>query len=689
MDWGKTGTRLILRTLAVFSVIAIPAAAQYQVYDLGLYASTKDIQADNTGAVHLVWTEDDVLYYGRIFNNALTGQVEVARGVSNYFWRPYVSVRPDGSSVHIAWCTDGYGNTVMHSWRDSAGVWRTEPVYQVPSNQNIAMPSCAVDGAGQVHVLFGIWDNVGQWYTLFTMRRLAGGQWGGLESFAPYYPEHTFPMMFTDSRGNVHATWCIVGCMGADCDDVYYCTAPSGGKLDYSSRVKIPKGPGSELNGFGDLYVDRNGVVHRAIGVWSWTKQKMRIDHTKKLPGGSFSVPTQASINFLNLAHCDPVPTVVAVENGKTIVAWGQIGKDGSNQVKASVYNPASSTWTLGTVDPTAGIPAGENRYRVAMTRTDTHLYGVWRSWDGRLKLIVMSMDGSLPPDLPSPPSPEPSPPPPSSADPVASITASPTSGTSPLAVTFNGLASYDSDGSIVSYSWSFGDGGTAAGAIVTHTYTSNGTFTARLTVTDNAGNTDGATRSIRVLKPNEVPVADFKFTPQTGIYPCEITFNGGRSHDPDGKIVQYSWDFGDGVRASGQVVNHTYTRWGSFSVSLTVRDNRDATHGRSREITIRRLFQPLNISWVTHKDESLFQTRLVNQVSWDRNSANDGLGVQIVLHRIWRKRIGESNAAFRPIAEVTGDVFSYMDKSAISENTYAYTVTVCDNQGHESPILR
>ena len=394
-DAKKTGLRLILTTLAILSVMAIPAAAQYLIYDLGpdVTVVTQDIRADNTNAVHLVWTNRGVLYYGRIVNNALTGKVQVATGVSTRFWRPYVSVRPDGKSVHVAWCQGGgNGNKLMHSWRDSAGRWRTQTVYQASSTKQLSMPACAVDGAGQVHVLFGVFNNVknDMWFTIYYKKRAAGGAWGALQAFAPKFPEHTFPMMFTDSTGRVHATWCIVGKMGADKNDAYYCTAPSGGKLSYASKVKIPKGPELTLNGFGEIYVDRNGVVHRSIGGWSGPLQKMCIDHSKKLPGGSFSVPTRASIDFLDLGHCDPVPAVVAAEDGTAVVAWGQVGTDGSNEVKASFYDPVRRTWTLNTVDPAAGIPEQEGAYRVAMTRTDTDLYGVWRASTGHLMLFVM-----------------------------------------------------------------------------------------------------------------------------------------------------------------------------------------------------------------------------------------------------------------------------------------------------------
>src|SRR5207249_5067117 len=71
---------------------------------------------------------------------------------------------------------------------------------------------------------------------------------------------------------------------------------------------------------------------------------------------------------------------------------------------------------------------------------------------------------------------------------PTAVVSATPTSGTAPLTVSFNGAGSSDPDGSIASYQWNFGDGGTASGASVQHTYTTAGTFTATLTVTDNRG---------------------------------------------------------------------------------------------------------------------------------------------------------------------------------------------------------
>lgn len=89
----------------------------------------------------------------------------------------------------------------------------------------------------------------------------------------------------------------------------------------------------------------------------------------------------------------------------------------------------------------------------------------------------------------------------PTNQPPQVSISALPTSGTVPLAVNFTANA-YDPDGYITNYYWNFGDGQTASGASVSHTYQSAGNFTASVTVTDDYG--DAASASI-VIRPTNV----------------------------------------------------------------------------------------------------------------------------------------------------------------------------------------
>ncbi len=87
-------------------------------------------------------------------------------------------------------------------------------------------------------------------------------------------------------------------------------------------------------------------------------------------------------------------------------------------------------------------------------------------------------------------------------AAPTASFTATPTSGSSPLLVNFDGTGSTDSDGSIVSYAWDFGDGSSGTGSTTSHTY-APGTFTATLTVTDDDGDSHSTSTTITVTDPS------------------------------------------------------------------------------------------------------------------------------------------------------------------------------------------
>ena len=66
-----------------------------------------------------------------------------------------------------------------------------------------------------------------------------------------------------------------------------------------------------------------------------------------------------------------------------------------------------------------------------------------------------------------------------------------------------------------------------------------------------------------------------------------KITFNASSSYDPDGKIVKYEWDFGDGSKAEGKVTTHSYNRPGDYTVTLTVTDDGGAENSTSRIVTV------------------------------------------------------------------------------------------------------
>jgi PKD repeat protein len=84
---------------------------------------------------------------------------------------------------------------------------------------------------------------------------------------------------------------------------------------------------------------------------------------------------------------------------------------------------------------------------------------------------------------------------PPANQPPTASFSATNTNLTSAVDAT----ASSDPDGSIASYAWTFGDGGTGTGVTASHTYAAAGTYSIKLTVTDNKGVTASTTKSVTV----------------------------------------------------------------------------------------------------------------------------------------------------------------------------------------------
>ena len=180
----------------------------------------------------------------------------------------------------------------------------------------------------------------------------------------------------------------------------------------------------------------------------------------------------------------------------------------------------------------------------------------------------------------------------PDNSIPVASFSATPTSGAAPLIVVFNASASNDPDGTIDFYQWSFGDGATATGATVTHTYTDEGAYVATLTVEDNEGATATASIIILVSAPgNQLPVADFTADPEGSfLVPKTISFDASASHDPDGSIVAYQWDFGDGFAGAGKTTSHLYTSYGTYNVILTVYDDAGAPASHIQEIVLRPL---------------------------------------------------------------------------------------------------
>ena len=135
---------------------------------------------------------------------------------------------------------------------------------------------------------------------------------------------------------------------------------------------------------------------------------------------------------------------------------------------------------------------------------------------------------------------------------------------------------SSDVDGQIVSWEWDLGDGATAGDEVVEHAYDRPGEYLVLLRVVDDQF--EAAIQSQSVHISNRFPIGAFTHSPDRPSPNDPIRFDASGSHDPDGEIAAYRWDFdGDGIfdqEVPEPVVEHTFETAGEWVVTLTVVDD-------------------------------------------------------------------------------------------------------------------
>jgi PKD repeat protein len=150
--------------------------------------------------------------------------------------------------------------------------------------------------------------------------------------------------------------------------------------------------------------------------------------------------------------------------------------------------------------------------------------------------------------------------------------------------VMFDGAGSLDSDGTIVSYKWDFGDGATGEGSLVSHVYLREGSFTVTLTVTDNSGLFSSATFPVLVEVPSISPRAMLKMIPQANEGEA-VMLDASSS---EGQELRYRWSFGDGTEGQGATAVHIYNSAASYIVTLNVTSREGLSDTVQSSITIK-----------------------------------------------------------------------------------------------------
>ena len=184
---------------------------------------------------------------------------------------------------------------------------------------------------------------------------------------------------------------------------------------------------------------------------------------------------------------------------------------------------------------------------------------------------------------------------------------------------------------------------------------------------------------------PNQPPRAAFTMSSSSGLLPFEVTFDAGDSRDVDGHIIQYTWDFGDGVHGvSGQRVTHTFRQKGTVSVTLTVTDDDGAQHRTSHQVVVFSVFAPQTATVTWHVNRSMFQRQPYARISWQGNPENQEKAIDVTQYILYRKPV--SDYRFQILTTVPATQGVYVDRGS-TPGSFVYGIRAVDTQGRTSEM--
>ncbi len=313
--------------------------------------------------------------------------------------------------------------------------------------------------------------------------------------------------------------------------------SPNEGATNSSGFTALPggyrngSGNFSDIGGYGLWWSATEGDVY---GVW---KRNLGYDYTNVSRScydelGGFSVRCVKD-------NADYTPVVAFTASPTTIIAGQSV-----QFTDLSTNLPTSWSWDFGDGDTSTDQNPSHTYSKTGtytVTLTANNSYG--SDSETKTNYITVNAPGDPP---------------------VAAFTASSTTIAAGQNVTFTDQTT----NSPTSWSWVFGDGGTSTSQNPSHTYTTAGTYTVTLKVTNSFGS-DSLTK-LNFITAGNPPVAAFTASPTTVTTGQSIQFTDQSTNSP----ISWSWDFGDGGRSSIQNPSHAYLIKGTYTVSLMVTNN-------------------------------------------------------------------------------------------------------------------
>ncbi len=168
--------------------------------------------------------------------------------------------------------------------------------------------------------------------------------------------------------------------------------------------------------------------------------------------------------------------------------------------------------------------------------------------------------------------------------NPIVNFSGTPMSGCFPLRVQFMDLSSAGSGTTNIVWFWDFGNGNTSTQQNPLNTYTSTGTFSVTLRVTNDQGCSKVFTRTNYISVTNGVSAGFSHSSPTVCRAPALINFINSSSGPP---VLSYFWDFGDGNNSTLQDPVHNYLSNGSYTVTLVTTSTAGCVDTARQTITI------------------------------------------------------------------------------------------------------
>jgi PKD repeat protein len=238
--------------------------------------------------------------------------------------------------------------------------------------------------------------------------------------------------------------------------------------------------------------------------------------------------------------------------------------------------------------------------------------------------------------------------------------------------IQFDASSSRD-DGQIVAYRWDFGDGSAqGSGVRVSHTYTRSGTYGVTLTVTDDRS-LSASTTSFVSVSASSNPTASFTVSPGSAGVGESVFFNASASQASPGRVlVDYEWTFGDGGRGGGRTTSHAYSAAGSYTVTLTVRDDIGKTGTTSQQVLVG-TGAPTAVFSISPNPANPGQRVQVD------GSASRGQGGAAIVSYAWN--FGDPDASDNSVSGPAPTASHVYGRTG----TFTITLTVTDTQGRTS----